>query len=314
MNKTQDPQLRQLSDEFSVTAAEINQLGNQLDTLKSDLDQARSERDSLFKQMNSARDEMNAEFESMAIQRDENQAKWDAYRSILDRNNPEIDSLKRQADNLARDMKDAFSRSQNAWRNGNKGAAKSYSDDGKRYQSDLTDINRRISQLCAENSSAKPNNQGVSNWRFLEAKQRFEEIKSRFDKAKDLARELSARRERILERLKYLRDKKSQIKDRQQARISELKAERDKKHREKGSNWHELQFGTIDGHEVWFRQHKFKDEILIADASQVGPNGEGFDSDRRRKIKGRHVHYGKKHNAKGNFIQERGKHYRGPGF
>ena len=71
------------------------------------------------------------------------------------------------------------------------------------------------------------------------------------------------------------------------------------------SGWTARNVGTIDDHEVTFRQGYGENEghTLIADGQ---PSGRAFDR------RGEHNHYGPKREGGGNVEEDRG-HYNGPG-
>ena len=309
-NKPKDPIIRQLSDEYVSLDLKIKDLRKEADNLSSKIKVAQREQEEIRAELGFARDAMNSESEKMQINRRENQRAWDIYRRILDRNNPEIDRLKSQADNKASTMKNCFAKSQSCWQSGDKSSAKYYSDEGKKLKSEVEDLNSRISDLCAENKCAKPVNSGSLNYAFNNAKSIFDRVKQDFDRKKEITRELITKHQSVISKIKDIQSEKNRISSSQKNRIKELKAEKDRQHRKKQSEWLDLQFGTIDGHEVWFRQHRYKNQILISDSRNIGPNGEGFDNGRKSIIKGKHNHYGWDKND--NFVKDRS-FYKGPG-
>jgi hypothetical protein len=156
-------------------------------------DSKNKEQSRLFEQMQSvrhrrtaARDEMNREFERLQSARSANDRAWDDAKRLGSSNDARIDSLKREANNAAANMREAFARADAAFNGGDKASAPGHSAEGRRYKEMAKSLNAQKAALISENQAAfeRARSYGrTDSSSYKAARVRFESVKSECEAA-----------------------------------------------------------------------------------------------------------------------------------
>ncbi len=149
----------------------------------------------------SCRDKLNQAFEAMIFARDHIEEFWTEYHQVRDRNNPQIRDLCAKANAEHAAMKESYASARDARNLGKKSEAASYNLEVRDHEDRRNSLNFEVANLVQEVRSAKEyalaQKEIATGAFFRQAKDNFDNAKSRCQEASEQLGQCEAERRRL---------------------------------------------------------------------------------------------------------------------
>jgi len=242
--------------------AKLNDLGNARDRAYRELCSAREEKNRLCKECSRLHDELDEAFKAQKRLYDAQQANWEFHQSVMRDISDKINSYKEESDRYYRQMVEAYQQASAAHDRRDGAAAKSWSETGKGYKSQMesasANVRYQISQ--SKDSQYRYNNNG-NKANFDRAKQKTSRLKAEFS-------EVSARYKPVKSACEEKQAKFNAAKKAFDDHLNWLKSQNEDRKRRLGA--------------IILNQERFKQESLRKFYSQKGRDYQ--DGDKRSDV------------------------------